>query len=102
MSKHFEDDCPDTMNSLADDVSENLRKKHTFRDQVQANIAKSLINIGKNIDGVYADYEKDVKSIKNYDTDLIGKTHLTAVSNALAIMKSAMNLEIKRIAKEIE
>ena len=85
-----------------DDLKESLRKTHTFQDQIQANIAKSLLNIDKNIDDEYADYEKRIKSIDHYDADLIGKTHLVAIANALAIMKSAMNLEIKRIAKGIK
>ena len=82
-------------------LKESLNKTHGHKDQIQANIARSLMNINKNIDDEYAEYEKKIKGIKHYDADLIGKTHLVAVANTLSIMKSAMNLEIKRIAKEI-
>ncbi len=98
MSKHFEDDCPDSMSSITNDVSENLRKTHTFRDQIQANIASVLININKSIDIEYADYEAHMeKDGENWATT----SHLSAVHASLMLMKSAMNKEIKRIAEEI-
>ena len=81
-----------------DDLKESLRKTHTFHDQIQANIGKALINIGENIDKEYADYEAYMKKDSNSGaTD----SHLTAVSASLILMKSAMNKEIKRIAKDI-
>jgi hypothetical protein len=81
-----------------DDLRESLRKTHTFHDQIQANIGKVLINIGENIDKEYADYEAYMKKdSKSWATD----SHLTAVSASLILMKSALNKEIKRIAKEI-
>lgn len=82
-------------------LKESLRKTHSFQDQIQANIAKALVNIGENIDEEYADYEKKIKSIDHYDADLIGRTHLVAIANSLSILKSAMNLEIKRIVTVI-
>lgn len=67
---------------------------------VQANIATSLINIRKNLESGYIEYEKHM----NKSPDETGATmaHLNAVNASLMMMKSAMNTEIKRIAKEIE
>ena len=80
-------------------LKESLRKTHTFHDQIQANIGKTLINIGENIDKEYAVYEAHMKKDnENWAID----ANLSAVHASLILMKSAMNKEIKRIVEEFE
>ena len=67
--------------------------------QIQANIASVLSNINKSIDIEYAEYEAHM--IED-DVSWATTSHLSAVKACLMLMKSAMNLEIKRIAKTIE